>query len=149
MLSEQDFIAPWPDMIMSPIQVLINEYCEVEHELSDSGLEQARVTLLQAAGEFAYEEAMHGFVSDRDPAKRIPGYTPSEAEGDSRREQAVRTHSSAIWAAGKVFLAAHENLIRLARTRGYNVEALKRDRHPRALEIDSNLGRRGRSPGPS
>jgi hypothetical protein len=100
-------------------------------------LEAARTELLEAADEFAEQEALHGFVSAYDNRRRIPGYTVSEAEGIPEREQAIRRHSSAIVPAAERFLRAHDNLIRVARNLGYSVEALKRGRHPRVLEIDA------------
>jgi len=137
MVAQQDFVQSWPHIMTDPVHVLVNEYREAEHEFSDAGLEEARIELLRAGDEFAEQEALHGFVSAYDRRRRISGYTLSEAEGIPEREQAIRRHSSAILPAAERFLNAHDNLIRVARKRGYSVEALKRGRHPRVLEIDA------------
>jgi len=137
MIAQQDFVQSWPHVMTNPVHVLVNEYREVESEFSDPKLEEARTELLAAADEFAMQEALHGFMSDYDNRRRISGYTVSEAEGFPEREQAIRIHSSAILPTAQQFLKAHGNLIRVARSVGYSVEALKRGRHPRVLEIDA------------
>ena len=137
MISRQDFVQSWPRIMINPVHVLLHEYQEVENEFGDQVLEQARAELLAAADNFAEQEALHGFVSSYDDRRRIPGYTGSEAEGIPEREEAIRRHSSAIRPAAQRFLEAHDNLIRVARGRGYSVDGLKGGRHPRALEIDA------------
>lgn len=137
LIAKQDFVQSWPRITSNPIHVLVNEYREAENEFDDPELEKARTELLEAADEFAEEEALHGFVSDYDDTRRLAGYSPSEAEGIPEREQAIVRHSSAILPTAKTLIEAHDNLIRVARKRGHSVEGLKRGRHPRVAEIDA------------
>jgi len=137
-IAAQDFYATWNGRIMNPVKVFVYDRAGIEHHFLDRRLEGKRATLYRAAVEFLGQEANHGFHPQGwgTTADRVPGYSPSEAEGLPDRERTVEIHRSAIYAAALAFLEAHADLVKDARDRGYRVDALSQERHPEVREWD-------------
>lgn len=138
-IREQDFASPWPDRITTPLQLLVNEYDEVEHQFEDEGLETARQRLMQAANQFLYIEAMNGFVNRHARGMRDAGYTPTEADGIPDREQLLERRRSILWPAANDVVEVYDALVATAKARGYSIEALNSDDHPRVSEHDARM----------
>ena len=137
-IAAQDFYATWNGQIMNPIKVFVFEREGIEHHFLDPRLEEKRAVLYAAASEFLKQEAKHGFPPQGwgTTADRVPGYSPSESEGLVDREETVEIHRSAIFPAAAAFLEAHAELVQYARDRGYLVDALTEERHPKVHEWD-------------
>jgi hypothetical protein len=136
-IDRQDFYATWNGRIMNPLKVFAERYGP-EHHFRDQALDQKRAALLETANKFLTEEAGHGFPPQRwgTAADRVPGYSPSEAEGITKLEETVERHRSAIYPAAQAFLRAHADFVQTARDRGYRIDALTRERHPDVQEWD-------------
>jgi hypothetical protein len=137
-IAAQDFYATWNGRIMNPIKVFVYERAGIEHHFLDHRLEKRRATLYEAAAEFLEQEANHGFPPQGwgTGAERVAGYSPSESEGLPDREETVERHRSAIFPAAQTLLEAHAELVKDARERGYRVDALSHERHPKVRDWD-------------
>jgi hypothetical protein len=118
LIEVEDFSAPWPERIKTPLLFLVNEYDEVEHQFDDEELEQRRRRLMQAANHFLHQEAMHGFGNRHDPSLRDAGYTPGEAEGVSEREDLLDRRQQILSSAARELLAAYDDFVGTAKRRG-------------------------------
>ncbi len=139
LIEDQDFASPWPSRITTPLMFLVNEYDEVEHQFDDEELEARRQHLVQAANQFLYRDAKNGFVSRHIPNMRDAGYTPAEVEGDAEREQLLNRRQRALSASAGDLLKAYNDLVSAARKKGYSLETIDNDRHPRVGEHDAHM----------
>lgn len=135
-IEDQDFYDSWPSVTSSAAIVFVEGYGDHEHSFRDPALEAARADLYEKAKMFMHVEALRGFVSRHNRGWRDAGYTPGEAEGIPEREKLIEGRSEEISAAAQAFTQAHDQLVRAARDRGYRVDALSRDKHPRVQQLD-------------
>jgi hypothetical protein len=136
LIAQQDFYATWPAISIHPIKVFVLEYEEVEHQFRDPELEASRAELYARAVSFIQVEAHEGYPDQYDRRRRNAGYTPTEAEGLPEREELIEQRHQAILTTAEGFDAAHRAFVLIAKRRGYNIDALSRDRHPRVQEWD-------------
>jgi len=139
-IQHQDFSAPWPSSIKTPILFVIEEYDEIEHQFHDEDLERDRQRLLQAANHFVHQEALNGFVNRHNAKFRDAGYTPGEAEGNAQREGLLERRGQMLGSAAGDLLVSYDDLVKTARMKGYRIDALNRGRHPRVMQFDRERG---------
>lgn len=139
-LGYENFVDPWPANVKTPLQFLVNEFNEVEHEFNDLVMEEKRQRLIQAANHFLYQETKNGFVNRMDPMLRDAGFPAAEAEGDPKIERLLDRRHEALLAASQDVQGAYDDLVKAAKRAGYSLDALKGGPHPMVIEHDQRLG---------
>jgi hypothetical protein len=137
LIEDQDFAASWPAKTIHPVSILCEEMDDLEHQFDDGELERARAKLTQKARVFRHAEAMNGFPSRHNRGFRDPGWSGGEVEGVPEREKLFDQRHEAMFAARTEFLEAFEAFVTIARTKGFSIDAIKLDRHPRVLQFDA------------
>jgi hypothetical protein len=138
-LQFQDFQSSWPEWITTPFKFLAWDHNEVEHAFKDPDLEAERQRLMQAANDFLHKEAMNGFPSRHIPHMRDAGYTAGEAEGLPEREQLIEPRLQKIREAAAELVDVYDDLVRTAKDKGYDLNAMKADIHPKVAEHDQRI----------
>ena len=108
-----------------------------EHSFHDSVLEPLRDDLFSKAAKFVHAEAWNGVQHPRNEARRYCGITQGDAEVDPEKAKLLYEKALAIHVAATDFFTAHTDLVQAAKDRGYNLDALRRDRHPRVRHLDA------------
>jgi hypothetical protein len=132
----EDFYIAWPATIMHPVVVYVQELTDVEHTFDDPVLEKLGDDLTSKAATFAHEEAWTSVDHPRLDARRYVGVSQGEADGDPEMLKRLREGAEKILGAATEFTTAHDDLVKAAKDRGYNLDALGRDRHPRVRDLD-------------
>lgn len=145
-LRDQDFAAPWPSDLTTPLLILLMEHNETEHRFVDEQLEDRRRQLVDAAHRFMNDEAMNGFVNNYVRGMRDTGYTPAEAEGHPERVELLDRRSKLLRSRAQAVLTAYEEMLGLARERGYRLDVLSRGPHPRVAQHDNLMRQADRDP---
>lgn len=138
-LQAQDFHSSWPEKVVTPFQFFAWDYDEVENTFRDPELEAERQRLVQAANDFLHKEAMNGFPSRHVPHLRDAGYTPGEAEGLPERERLIAPRQRAIFEAAITLAEIYNDFVRTAKKKGYNLDAMKAEVHPKVAEHDQRI----------
>jgi len=138
-LQSQDFQSSWPERVTTPFKFLTWDHNEVEHAFNDPDLEAERQRLMQAANEFLYKEAMNGFPSRHVPHMRDAGYTAGEAEGLPDRERLIQSRLQTIREAASKLVDVYDELVRTAKNKGYELDAMKADFHPKVADHDQRI----------
>jgi hypothetical protein len=139
-LQFQDFQSSWPERVTTPFKFLTWDHNEVEHAFNDSDLEAERRRLMQAANDFLYKEAMNGFPSRHVPHMRDAGYTAGEADGLPDRERLIEPRLQKIREAAVELVDVYDDLVRTAKDKGYELDAIKAEIHPKVAEHDQRIG---------
>lgn len=134
----QDFSGPWPGRVMTPVKFLAYDHNEVEHRFMDVDLEEGRQRLMQAANHFLHQEALNGFVNRYVDGMRDAGYTPAEAEGYPDREKLLDRRQEVILSAANEFREAYDDFVMTAKSKGYQLDAMKSSAHPKVTEHDDS-----------
>lgn len=138
-LQAQDFHSSWPSKVTTPFKFLAWDYDEVEHAFDDPELEAERQRLMQATHDFLHKEAMNGYPSRHVPYLRDAGYTAGEAEGLPERERLIAPRQQAIFEAAITLAKVYDDLVRTAKGKGYNLDAMKVELHPKVEEFDQRI----------
>lgn len=123
-LGLQDFGVSWHDDLTYPPTAFWHDFADVEHRFTDSKLEAARAALHDAAGEFIEAEAMNAFGHERREDRRNVGWTSGEVEGMPDEYRIFEKRRRTILGAARTLIAAHDQLVEIAKRRGFDVSAL-------------------------
>jgi hypothetical protein len=123
-LESEDFIAPWRERTVYPFTYFVNELNGPEEHFNAKSLEQRRTRLYSAVDAFLWAEAKKGFMHPHAKGRRNVGWMLGELEGDDQKLALAETRAAEIRAAAADVIAAHDNLVRAGRRRGYNLATL-------------------------
>jgi hypothetical protein len=142
-LRSYGFGNPWPVRIGYPVLVFEREYGEVEHRFGDPTLEAARVALYASAGAFLDASERNAWSFDRRTDHLYVGCVRSEIVGLPDKERLFEARCRAISTAAEALLEAHTELVRVAKARGYALDALAGARaHPTIARLDATSAER-------
>jgi hypothetical protein len=120
----EDFAIAWPADLLHPVAIFFNDLGYVEHEFGTKSIESARQTLRDAAGTLLQVEAINAVMAS-DPDRRYVGIPPAELETASRVDRDFyEGRQELIRQTAHRFVDAHDALVREARKRGFDLEAL-------------------------
>jgi hypothetical protein len=135
-IDSYDFYDAWPITLLHPVEVFVREFGDVEHEFTDPVMEEKRADLYAKAVALLGAQTGNAWRSKYNPMHNNPGMSIGEAEFDPEKMKLLEERAEAIRAKAFPFLDAHKALVQTARNRGYNLDALGRDRHPRVRDLD-------------
>lgn len=123
-LSAHDFGTSWHQDLSYPPTKFWFDFAEVEHRFNDPKLERARKALHEAAGEFIDAEAMNAWDHETQDERRNVGWTSGEIEGMPDKHRIFEERRRTILGAAQAVIAAHDQLVEIAKRRGFDISAL-------------------------
>lgn len=126
-IADADFHAGWSRNVNWPVSIYVNDMDAPEDRFDSRKMERARARLLETARRFDYVNAKHGFPHAQAHAEgwRNTGWSPGEVEGLPEKQRAMaEKRARAITIAAEEMVEAHDALVKAARRRGFNLDAL-------------------------
>ena len=135
----EDFTVAWPLRITYPVEVLVEEFGDVEHRFQDRALEARRDVLFAAADHLVTAWRANAWMHPRDSSRLYVGVFGGEAEGVPELYERLYERANAIRKPKWELIEAHRALLETAIERGYDVSAVKGDRplHPSVASRES------------
>jgi hypothetical protein len=120
----EDFAIAWPADLLHPVAIFFNDLGYVEHEFGTKSVESARQELRDAARNLLQVEAINAVMAP-DPDRRYVGIPSAELETASRVDRDFyEGRQELIRQTARRFVDAHDALVREARKRGFDLQAL-------------------------
>lgn len=120
----EDFVLAWPADLLHPVRVFYNELTDVEHEFRSKPIERARRRLHDAGHRLLEVEGMNAIMAP-DSRRRYVGISTGELDvATSEERRLYEGRQEAIHRAALDFIEAHGALVRAAKKRGFDLQAL-------------------------
>lgn len=123
----EDFVVAWPADLLHPVRVLYNELGDAEHEFRSKPVERARRKLYEAAERFIEVEGMKAIMAP-DSNRRWVGIASGELDvAPPEKRLLYEERQQSIHRAAADFVGTHDALVRVAKKRGLDLQALDAD----------------------
>jgi hypothetical protein len=123
-VAAEGFVASWRDTLTWPVVLYVEEHAGHEEHFDNRAMEKRRQRLFQAADEFRWADAKHGFPDRYNRDFRNTGWSEGELEFDERKLGIAERRAKMIRDAAEELVAAHDDFVALAKRRGYALDAL-------------------------
>jgi hypothetical protein len=123
-LENEDFATPWREASVYPFVKYVEELRASEEHFDSRSVERRRGLLYEAANQFIWAEAKNGFVHQHRENLRNTGWLLGDLEGDERALTIAEKRASTIRDAAADVIAAYEDLLAVARRKGFDLDAI-------------------------
>lgn len=124
-VDQEDFATSWSADLAWPARSYVEGHYDAVEEYFDSrAMEKKRKRLFESADKFAWAEAMNGFVHHGPGGYRDTGFTEGELEYKESAPAKAERREKAISTAAVEFVHAHGDLVKLAKRKGFVLDAL-------------------------
>jgi hypothetical protein len=131
LMSQHGFQSAWPGIIVDAPLSFVESFGEVEHQFMDPRLEEARALLYACADTFVDESASRIFPTHDGRGFYNTGYAAWEIEDQPELQALMRTRQDVLTSLARKLVAAYDEFVRVARHRGFRVDAIDSELHPR------------------